>query len=402
MTTIARLNKKLLEPVKTAAPVPRPPGGAFPGTLFGERAEQFALERALVSLEEARRADEERKAEATRNLDRELLAYLLWRESKPLVGKAEERRAAYENYRPLVRDQLRVFGQKLGGQIGRRLCRVSECGFLSKVTTCREHGPQSAGLVPCGDLLLCPYCAERNAEDLANHILTAAAERGSWSRLERETAYGCDAVAVKIPVGNAGDRGALNAIRRAEAKRWRGPGTKPRWVLGDDHVLLLFPPTRLIPAQKAYGAERCEKLSTAEVAERVRTSVISVHRRLRTLVEANELEQLVADPWIRDAGKPRTGGGKYARERMPWWGTAKERKRVQAEKKEQGEPEDRCCHRDHAGGERCGAELSTMASWLPTGAVLFTTEGVPPDWKVRRMVSRCRAARPFLAIGGAG
>lgn len=321
-----------------------------------------------------------------------------------LLGRVVDQYERYSNFRPFDRQHLRNAASPLRGPwygVGKRLERAADCGMVGKKVSCTRHGAQAVELVPCGDKILCPYCAERDAEDLVKHILEASATAGVWSRAQNEQDLPCDVVLVRRVIDRPGDRAGLTAIRKAEVKRWKSTGSKPRWVIGDGEVLFLFPPTMLPYVEQAHGKEHVSQLSAADAAAAIGEAWVSVNRRLRALVEAGELGKVVEDPWIAQAGTARTGGGKYARARMPWWGTAHARAEVKAEAKDRGEAADRCQHRE-PDGRSCCAPLSTEVLWVPTNKVLVFTPGVPPDWRVRRMVNACRVAKPFLAVGGDG
>jgi hypothetical protein len=392
----------------------------------GERDGRHRLERHLAEVAELERKTAERKAAEARELDQELNALIeaedereaiAGEEARPTpeieelrkrrlaiqaeavkasgvdlaIGRALEakvlaRAKRYPNLRPLERDRLRRFGRSLRGastKLGKRLERVSECGCFTKELRCATDGPQSVALIPCGDRLLCPYCAERDAEELRLHIAA------KWKGTEPEQNwFKCDVVALVVPL-DAGNLGALRAARAFEVSRWRRvPRSKPRWVLADGSIVFLWPGVNGFDVPLEHKGAK--KFSAAAAAELVSEAWLSVHRRLRALIEAGDFDALVRDPWL---AKPvtRTGGGKYARGRLPWWGTTKAREQVKEDAKRVGKKLHDC--------PKCGGGLKTACKWLPSNATLFERSGVLPDWKFARMVSRSWVAKPFIVPG---
>lgn len=188
----------------------------------------------------------------------------------------------------------------------------ARCGTFSLPYECPDHGPQGVRLNVSERELTCPHCREARIS----------------ARIEvmRET-WKAERLGVLIVKPVAGESDPIRALTLARG-RAKGLLFRPwRWVIGHDHVLFVFEAfdadgvaiNRQDDAAK-LGVE-CENpmiVSKAEALELVARAWRSPGVAFQGLVESEDLEGVLAFPWLARRNVMRTGADKGGKLNYPW------------------------------------------------------------------------------------
>lgn len=317
------------------------------------------------------------------------------REPRPRdpYARLRARVSQYAQFSPLERQRLRDAARTRRGDGDAagaiRLDDLACCCQIETLATCAVHGVAHARAIPCNRVRACPWCATHEAAEIEAHLLARWPEEGiAVARLDAPGA---------APADLARLRAAATAPYAALAKECR-----PRWILGDGCVLLLWTPKmrRYVESRGRALPAAARVLARADAVRAVLDAWVSVPRRLAALLHADRVAELASDPWLSGPRVARVGGGRSARAGLPWWGLPQARAaaaEARAEAEANGAPAGDTCPWRDALLRPCRKALTYYATWGPSGREIYRSDDRQPDWRLRRVARRAWPPLGFAA-----